>query len=130
MKIFPPLSKTIIVTIFFLIITSFSNPVRAESKMLATLKFDPKVNGFGFPNFGNEHQSWKGDLGAADLISMFGAEAVCKSGKTPQNCVLKAAAQEWMMEQLDGMNGGHCEGMSVTALRFNFGLPFKGMNSP
>ncbi|MBX7172447.1 MAG: hypothetical protein K1X72_15880 [Pyrinomonadaceae bacterium] len=130
MKDYPRFNYAIILTAIYLIVASFSNTAQAQGKIIAKLNFDPKSNGFGFPNYGNEHAGWKGDLGVADLISMFGAEAVCKSGNSPQNCVLKAAAQEWMTEQLDGMKGGHCEGMSTTALRFNSGLPFKGMNSP
>ena len=130
MKYYPRYYNSIGFVALFLIIALFSNVAKAQGNIIATLKFDPKVNGFGFQNYGNEHAAWKDDLGTIDLISMFGAQAVCKSGNSPQDCVLKAAAQEWMNEQLDGMKGGHCEGMSTTALRFNSGLPFKGMTSP
>ncbi len=100
--------------------------VFSQVNILASYKFAPKPNGFSFENFGNDNRNWQDDLGAEDLIRMFGAKAVCKVGNTPQNCVLKAAAREWIQQSLEGMNGGHCEGMAVTSLRFATGLPFKG----
>ena len=100
--------------------------VFTQQNIVASYKFAPKPNGYSFENFGNEKHKWQDDLGAEDLIRMFGAKAVCKTGNTAQNCVLKAAAREWMMQQLEGMNGGHCEGMAVTSLRLASGLPFKG----
>jgi len=51
-----------------------------EGEIIAQLDFDPKVNGYGFANYGNEApRHWQGDLGADDLIRMFGPAAVCKS---------------------------------------------------
>lgn len=97
---------------------------------LAKINFDPKVNGFGFQNFTNSKHQWQDDLGAGDMIRLFGASAVCIKGNTAQNCVLKAGAREWMMQTLEKMNIGHCEGMAVTSLRFATNLPFKGKTIP
>lgn len=100
--------------------------ISAQTNIVASYKFNPKTDGYGFENFGNEKRNWEDDLGAEDLIRMFGAKAVCKAGTNAQTCVMKAAAKEWARQQLEGMNGGHCEGMAVTALRMNSGAPFKG----
>lgn len=102
------------------------NQTDDDENILASINFDPKVDGFGFENFGNENRSWQDDLDTDDLIRLFGANAVCKTGTTAQNCVVKAAAREWLRQQLEGMDGGHCEGMAVTSLRLKSGLPFKG----
>jgi hypothetical protein len=98
----------------------------AQGTMVASLGFNPKVNGFAFENYGNENRRWQDDLGTEDLIRMFGPKAVCKTGDNPKDCVVKAAAREWLTQQLEGMDGGHCEGMAVASLRFFRGLPFKG----
>ena len=103
----------------------------AEGEIVAKLDFDPKINGFSFANYINDGpRKWQGDLGVEDLIRMFGPVAVCKSGTNAKDCVMKAAAHQWMMQALNGMNGGHCEGMAVTCLRFGMGLPFKSLVGP
>ncbi len=112
-------------SLFFVFISA-----TAQTGIVGKLNFDPKVNGFSFENFTNENHNWKDDLGAEDLIRFFGVNAVCKSGTSAQNCVVKAAAREWMIQQLDGMNGGHCEGMAVASLRLASGLPFKNRIAP
>ena len=106
-----------------------SQPAKTGA-IIAKLNFDPKVNGFGFENFGNEHRYWQDDLTADDMIRLFGAQAVCKTGNTPQNCVMKAAAREWVNKQLEGMDDGHCEGMAATSLRFLQSKGFKGKVRP
>lgn len=93
--------------------------------VVASINFDPKVDGFGFPNFGNENRDWQKDITAEDMIRLFGVKAVCKNGDSAQNCVLNAAADKWRTEELKGMNDGHCEGMATTAVRFKFGKSFK-----
>lgn len=99
--------------------------VAQGSTVLATINFDPKVDGYGFENYSNKNRNFQNDLTADDMIRMFGAKTVCLSGDTPQNCVLKAAASEWMNKQLTGMDHGHCEGMASTILRLKYGRPFK-----
>lgn len=105
-------------------------PSTPEGEILASLKFDPAVNGFAFENYGNEDHDWRKDLTAGDLIRMFGAENVCHSGSTAQDCKLTAAAREWLDAELEAMDGGHCEGMAVASLRFFTGRPFKGKKGP
>ncbi|HEX8287056.1 MAG TPA: hypothetical protein VF556_03625 [Pyrinomonadaceae bacterium] len=103
-----------------------SASIRAQgSNILATLNFDPKVDGYGFENYVNKDRNFQNDLTADDMIRLFGAKAVCISGDNAQNCVLKAAADEWRKKQIEGMNGGHCEGMASTILRMKYGRPFK-----
>src|SRR6267378_1309421 len=100
-----------------------------EGKIVAKLDFEPKPNGFHFENYGNDSES-ANDLGPADLIDLFGAENVCESGSTAEDCQLSEPAQAWMEEKIKGMNGGHCEGMAVAALRFLEGKDFKGKGKP
>ena len=104
---------------------------KADGKIVAVLPgFDPKVSGFSFRNYGNKDHAYKTDLVTADLIRMFGAKSVCKSGTTAANCVVLAAARQWKDEMIDAMDGGHCEGMAVACLRFGLGLPFRGKAAP
>lgn len=102
-----------------------------KGKIVASLNFDPEVDGFGFPNYPNDEYKHDGsrDMGAVDMIRMFGAKAVCKNGKAA-GCVMKASAKKWMDDNLDSMTGGHCEGMAVSCLRFNWEMPFKGRSTP
>lgn len=102
----------------------------AKGEIVAKINFDPKVNGFGFENYGNDRRNWQDDLTAEDMIRLFGARAVCKIGNTTKDCVMKAAPREWMKKQLEGMDGGHCEGMAATSLRFMQGKEFKGKLRP
>jgi len=100
-----------------------------KGTMVAKLKdYEPPVYGYGFRNYGRDHEG-ENDLTAADLIRMFGAENVCESGNTAADCVLYEPAAEWIAEKLKSMEGGHCEGLAVTSLRFWQGLPFDGKSS-
>lgn len=96
-----------------------------SGNIIATINFDPKTDGFGFENYDNKTRQWQSDLTAEDMVRFFGAKAVCKTGDSASNCVLNAAAGEWMLKQLQGMNGGHCEGMATAAVRLKFAKPFK-----
>ena len=110
--------------------SSFSSSLIAQSKIIASLDFEIPKDGFAFKNYKNEGEKWKDDIGAEDLIRMFGVKAVCKTGNSPQNCVLKAAARKWIEYYLEAMDIGHCEGIGVASLRMNTGLPFKKRVSP
>ena len=92
-------------------------------EILASIKFDPKVHGFGFRNFG-ENPDYEEDLTADDMIRMFGAENVCIEGTTARDCVLYETAERWIEEALEKMNNGHCDGFSVASLRMFVGRPF------
>lgn len=110
-----------------------SRRTASEGEIVAKLNFDPAVNGYGFANYpqkGAPPRRWQDDLGAEDLIRMFGPAAVCKSGTTAKDCVMKASAHQWMFQELKAMSGGHCEGMAVTCLRVSSGLPFKSFTGP
>jgi hypothetical protein len=71
--------------------------------------FDPAIDGFSFANW-----STPGDLGADELIALFGRKKVCASG-SGGNCVLYPGAQQWADQVNEALSGGHCEGMAVTA---------------
>lgn len=96
-------------------------------QFIASYDFRPSPNGYSFENYGNDQQSAT-DLSAEDMIKLFGQAKVCRSPEG--ECVLTAAAQQWMEEQIKGMNGGHCEGMAVTSLYLRQGLNFKGKTTP
>jgi len=123
MKIF--LSKVFVIILCFGLFVDSS----AQTNIVASLDFDPKINGFGFKNYKNEKYNWKDDIAADDLIRMFGVKAVCKTGDSAKNCVLKAAARKWIEHYLEAMNIGHCEGIGVASLRMNSSLPFKKRTS-
>ncbi len=71
--------------------------------------FDPAVDGFSFENWGAP-----GDIGATELIALFGRKKVCASGSGGA-CVLYPGAQQWAEQINEALSGGHCEGMAVTA---------------
>ena len=100
--------------------TIFAAEPRGE--IVAEIGFDPKINGFGFRNFG-ENPDYEEDLTADDMIRMFGAEKVCIEGSTARDCVLYETAERWMEEAFEKMNGGHCDGFSVASLRMFAGRP-------
>ena len=104
-------------------------PQQPGGEILASLKFDPKVHGFGFRNCG-ANPDYDEDLTADDMIRMFGAENVCIEGSTARDCVLYETAERWIEESLEKMNNGHCDGFSVSSLRMFVGRPFKGRKSP
>lgn len=91
--------------------------------------FDPAVFGYGYQNYG-KYAGAADDLGPADAFDLFGPSACKNAGATRDNCQLSAAGTQWINTQLSSMNGGHCEGMAVTAQRFFEALPFHGMTSP
>ncbi len=101
----------------------------AEGKIIAHIDFDPGRDGFSFRNYGGNHDGSE-DLDAADMISIFGAENVCIEGSTAADCVLYETADQWREEQIKGMEGGHCDGFSVTTMRNWLELPFRGKIQP
>lgn len=122
-KIFPKITLTIIFCGLL-----FQNLI-AQGEIIAKLNFDPRVNGFAFKNYGNVGDRWKDDLGAEDLIRMFGVNAVCKN-KSAKNCQMDATARRWLEEKLEAMKIGHCEGIAAISLRMNSGLAFKNRKTP
>jgi hypothetical protein len=102
----------------------------AQGKLIGSMNFTPKVDGFRFPNYRNIGNKWQDDLGADDLIRMFGVEPVCKTGDNASNCVVDAAARIWLEKKLKAMDIGRCEGIAVASMRMNSGLPFKKRIGP
>ena len=82
--------------------------------------FRPEKDGFAFPNEGSVGDDpW---LTAAEMRKLFGDENVCEPDESPDadgNCVLTAAATQWMEDQVNGMKDGVCEGMAVAAVLFH-----------
>ena len=102
----------------------------AQTKNSSVLDFDPKIDGFSFENYRNIGDSWKDDLGADDLIKLFGLKTACKTGTNASNCVLHVAAEKWKNEILEAMNIGHCEGIAVASLRIKTERAFKKRTFP
>ena len=112
-----------------LLVAAFFAPatkLAAQTTVLGALDFDPAKNGFSFKNYANNYDTWKDDISTEDLIRMFGARAICKSGSNARNCVAHAGTRKWIEERLKQMEIGHCEGIAVTCFRFNSGMAFKG----
>ena len=82
-------------------------------EIIADSGFRPDVDGFAFPNYGNEDGPQ--NLTPANVEALFG-EQVCITG-TGLDCLLTPAGQTWMETQNEIMGGGHCMGFSVAALR-------------
>jgi hypothetical protein len=130
-SVFVELNRSLPLAFLILICLSlFSLNLSAQAQILASLDFDIRQDGFAFKNYKNEGTSWKDDIGAEDLIRMFGVKAVCKSGTNAQNCVLKAAARKWIEYYLEAMSIGRCEGIAVASLRFHTELAFKKRVAP
>ena len=83
-------------------------------KIIADSGFRPWVDGYSFENYGND--VGPKNMTPANVENIFGSQ-VCLKG-TGATCVLLPAAKQWMDNQNAAMDGGHCMGFSVTALRF------------
>ena len=89
--------------------------------------FDVHKDGFSFENYGND--TGISNLKANDMRRLFGDKVCTKI--TKNTCTLTSPARQWMKEINAAMDGGHCEGMSVTSLHMfhnivdpnNFGAP-------
>ena len=79
--------------------------------LIADTGFRPGANGFKFENYTNSLNPV--NLTPASMQRLFG-NVVCA---TLENgvCLLTPPAQQWMQQQNNSMNGGHCEGMAVLA---------------
>ena len=100
-----------------------STPTPAASDapgVVADLGFRPEVNGFQFENYGKSDAK---NLTPAEMQRIYG-DAVCAS-KTNDQCILTPPAEQWMNQQNQGMEGGHCFGFSVAALSM-----FAGVTNP
>ena len=87
--------------------------------------FDPAIHGFSFPNWGAV-----GELGATEMVALFGRTTVCTPSSPAGSCTLYPAAREWMKQANEGMAGGHCEGMAVMSERLFLGAAKLGDFDP
>ncbi len=86
---------------------------RPSGDIAADSGFRPDADGFAFENYGNDVEPV--NLTPAQVQDIFGTQ-VCVRG-TGRTCELSPLAQKWMEDQNEAMDGGHCMGFSVTALR-------------
>jgi hypothetical protein len=89
----------------------------ASGDLVADNGFRPDTDGFGVENYGNCGQT---NLTPTAMSGLFGPTQVCLIG-SGANCQLDPSAEKWMETTNEQMNGGHCMGLSVTALRFYSG---------
>jgi hypothetical protein len=82
-------------------------------RIVADSNFRPWDDGFSFENYGND--AGPQNMTAAQVEDIYGSQ-VCISG-SGKSCKLIPPAQQWMNNQNAAMDGGHCMGFSVTALR-------------
>lgn len=91
----------------------FASPTQALSQQggttVADNGFRPKVNGFGFKNYGND--TGYSNLTSTDVRLLFG-DQVCSSLQG-NNCVLTPAGEQWMEQVNEKMDGGHCDGFAA-----------------
>ncbi len=83
----------------------------------ATTGFDVTKDGFSFENYGGT--SSFSSFGGAELIRLFGQEAVCVGGKLP--CNVKPGALAWAKSVNESMGAGRCEGFAVLSELFRSG---------
>jgi hypothetical protein len=118
MKNYRLYSRSILIVLTTFVFLLLSGIAQAQmGKIVATLDFDPAVDGFGFENYVNDHK-WQDDLDAYDMMTMFGVSPVCVTGNSLSTCVVKKPAENWRLKILKEMKGGHCEGMAVTCFLF------------
>jgi VCBS repeat-containing protein len=95
----------------------------ASSSLEADLGFRPNPDGYDFDNYGGNFPWGDYDFGYDELIRMFGQDDVC--WMVGSVCLVKPSADWWHFQANRAMNGGHCDGMASTSLRF-----FKELDTP
>ena len=95
-------------------------PLPGGSRAVVDLGFRPIPDGYQFPNFST---SYPGDFTISDTIKMFGAANVCMGGADP--CKPGLASQDFTNFVNKAIIIGHCEGFTITALRY-----FQGLDEP
>jgi hypothetical protein len=78
--------------------------------------FRPERDGFGFENYGNDAVTY--NLTTEELQRMFG-DQVCAYLEDGA-CILTPPAKQWMNENNNYMDGGHCEGMAVLSTLMHY----------
>jgi hypothetical protein len=82
----------------------------ASARVIASSGFNPKKNGFSFPNYGPGHTN----LSANDMRALFGSGVCAFPGKS--KCTLTPPAQRYQQEANRAMAAGHCFGFSALSL--------------
>lgn len=90
-----------------------SDSYEPSGEIIADSGFRPGTDGFGFENYGNDVEPE--NLTTAEVHSLFG-DQVCVGGDG-ESCRLIPPAQRWLENENARMDGGHCMGMSVAAIR-------------
>ncbi len=101
--------------------------VGLDSSGLLDIGFRPNPDGYKFSNAPAEWGQFPKppahrDFTIDDMVSMFGAEAVCQWVPPYNTCYPKPQASKWWWEINQKMNKGHCLGFAATGLRFFNGL--------
>lgn len=112
-----------------------SSPV-ASSPWIVDWGFRADVNGYQFGNsdpniWRNETVGPINDFTEADMIAMFGEEAVCMQDNVPE-CILTNEADAAYIAWIYWLGKGHCYGMAATSSKFFSGDAgiFEGGISP
>lgn len=96
-------------------------------RIVADSGFRSQVDGFSFENYGND--AGPVNLTPQNVEDLFGPQ-VCATGEG-SSCTLIPPARHWMQQVNASMAGGHCMGLSVTALRFfSHNLAVDGYGAP
>ncbi|MEK9664384.1 MAG: hypothetical protein VW082_07165, partial [Candidatus Nanopelagicales bacterium] len=90
---------------------SQSSDLASRAEVTFDTGFNVEVDGFGFPNYGNESEVE--NLSPYSMRMLFG-DQVCAQ-IDGEDCRLTPTALRWMEVQNDGMAGGHCFGMAGLA---------------
>ncbi len=92
--------------------------------LTVTMKFLSNPDGYQFDNKPFWYFIWTSpwhpdtyDFSVDDLVRLFGKDGVCAS-MVNGVCHLNSLAQQWYDNALKLIDEGHCDGMSVTSLRF------------
>lgn len=98
-----------------------SSPV-SHSPWIVDWGFRPDINGYEFGNsdaniWRNETVAPINDFTEADMIAMFGEEAVCVQDNVPA-CILTNEADAAYIAWIYWLGKGHCYGMATTSAKF------------
>jgi hypothetical protein len=96
-----------------------NNYTPGQGAVVSDSGFRPAANGYSFENYTNEGNPQ--NLEPVGMRLLFGPR-VCQERSATGRCTLIPAAARWAKAQSDGMSGGHCEGMAVTASFFFAGI--------
>ena len=81
--------------------------------LVADNGFRPETDGFAFENYGKIDANGQEpqNMGVDEMRKLFG-DVVCADAAAI-TCLLTPVAEQWMIQQNAGMDGGHCQGFSV-----------------